>query len=185
MSKSGTPLVAVGDVLDLADGDYFIGSGPFDYGGTKVRVRVKHVPVGAAGWRGDWLSMLVVEVLAGGRDGRDLSMIVHRRALLGDRPPATAEAPPTGQRLHIPLRPGWQCAGCETAWPCETAKIDLLAGYRSMRLSLSLYLAGLYIEAMNDLYVRANDSLPPDPRALFERFLGWGNPPLKGDHHTR
>jgi hypothetical protein len=168
---SGTPLVSVGDILDLSDGDYFTGSGPFDYGAAKMRVRVKHVPMGTAGWRGDWLSMLVVEVLAGGRDGVDLAMIVHRRAFPDRTSPQRVEG------LHIPLRPSWQCGTCEeTAWPCETAKIDLVAGYHGMRISLSLYLAGLYIEAMDDIYVRGADKTTLDPRQLFERFLGWGNP---------
>jgi hypothetical protein len=167
---SATALVSVGDVLELADGDYFTGSGPFDYGAAKMRVRVKHVPQGAAGWRGDWLSLLVVEVLAGGRDGVDLAMIVHRRVFPDRTPPQRVEG------RHIPLRPGWQCGACEeTAWPCGTAKTDLVASYHGMRISLSLYLAGLYVEAMDDIYVRGADQTTPDPRQLFERFLGWVN----------
>lgn len=164
--------VGIGDVLELSDEDYFVGTGPpFDYGGARLRVRVKHLPTGAAGWRGDWLSLIAVEILPGGHDGRDLAMIVHRRAF-----PVRA-APRRAEGLHIPLRPSWRCGGCEeTAWPCESAKADLLAGYHGMRISLSLYLAALYVDAMDDIYVRSADRTAPDPRHLFERFLGWNNP---------
>jgi hypothetical protein len=86
-------LVTVGDVLNLEDGDYFTGAGPFDYGDRKMRVRVKHVPPGAAGRRGDWLGMLVVEVLAGGADGRDLAIIAHQRVLPGYVPPTPSGLP--------------------------------------------------------------------------------------------
>jgi hypothetical protein len=79
--------------------------------------------------------------------------------------------------LHIPLCPSSQRGECQgTAWPCDAAKIDLIAGYHGMRISLSRYLAGLYIEAMNDIYVRGADPSTPDPRQLYERFVGWGNP---------
>lgn len=72
--------------------------------------------------------------------------------------------------LHLPRRPLWACAGCETEWPCEPAKSELLFSYQGMPVSLSLFVAGQFVRALEDLS-RLDSGSPPDPRALFERFF--------------
>ena len=177
---SERPLVSVGDVLDLTERDYMLGYGPFLDGIGTIRIRVKHVPEGAAGWRGDWVSMLAVEVLPGNHDGRDLAMIVHHRALPGYVPPApepssqpaVTRTPPVGEGLHIPLRPMWFCRVDAMPWPCAEARLDLTAGYRGLEISLCCYLATQFQAALTDLHT-LNPDTAPEPRALYERFLGW------------
>jgi hypothetical protein len=56
--------------------------------------------------------------------------------------------------------------------PCGEAKLALLAEYHDVRVSMYLYLAAQFGDAMADLYLLSADTAP-DPRALFDRFLGW------------
>jgi hypothetical protein len=72
--------------------------------------------------------------------------------------------------LHVPRRPLRACTGCETEWPCEAAKSELLISYQGMPVSLSLYLASQFVRAIEDLS-RLDSGRAPDPRAFFERFF--------------
>ena len=68
---------------------------------------------------------------------------------------------------HEPVRPGWSCQGCRQAWPCPDGRRELLAAPNKARLSLSMYLAGQFLAACQEL--------PTTPAGeLYQRFLGWG-----------
>ncbi|WP_326561545.1 hypothetical protein [Micromonospora sp. NBC_01796] len=190
---SGPFRLRVGEILDLTAGSYLISPDPSSARLTNLRVRVKHVPPGTTGWQGDWLSLLAVELLPGDVDGRDLALVVHRRALT-ERPhpqpppatpaapaPAPVPAPPvrelTGafasdRGLHIPLRPMWFCRVDAMPWPCAEARLGLTEGYRGLEISLCCYLAIQFQQALTDLHT-LNPDTAPEPRALYERFLGW------------
>jgi hypothetical protein len=76
--------------------------------------------------------------------------------------------------LHVPLRPLWICRVDAYPWPCADARLDLTNGYRGKTMSLTLLLAAHFVEALNDLHSIDPDlGTPPDPRALYERFMGW------------
>jgi hypothetical protein len=67
---------------------------------------------------------------------------------------------------HVPVRPTWTCAGCSSAWPCDTRRAELLAEYDRAPVSLSLFLAACLVDAARDLpYASAGD--------LYGRFVGW------------
>ncbi|MGW4464599.1 hypothetical protein [Micromonospora sp. NPDC004704] len=174
---SGPFRLRVGEILDLAAGNYLISPDPSTARLANLRVRVKHVPPGTTGWQGDWLSLLAVELLPGDLDGRDLALVVHRRAL-AERPPVAALAQePTGtfasdRGLHIPLRPMWFCRVDAMPWPCAEARLGLTEGYRGLEISLCCYLAIQFQQALTDLHT-LNPDTAPEPRALYERFLGW------------
>ncbi|MFJ6196637.1 hypothetical protein [Micromonospora sp. NPDC092111] len=78
-------------------------------------------------------------------------------------------------RLHVPHRPLWLCLACGDPWPCGTARLILAAEYRNSPVALSIYLAGMLYNAVDDLY-RLNPHDAPKPGALHERFLGWATP---------
>ena len=82
--------------------------------------------------------------------------------------------PPVPTVLHLPLRPLWICRVDAYPWPCADARLDLTNGYRDKTISLTLFLAAQFVEALGDLHT-IDPALgpPPDPRALYERFLGW------------
>jgi hypothetical protein len=67
---------------------------------------------------------------------------------------------------HIPLRPGWLCAGCGGHWPCGPRQRQLRAEYSGVSVSLAMFLAACMVEAAHDM---------PQAMAgqLYERFLGW------------
>ncbi|WP_435207423.1 hypothetical protein [Micromonospora sp. bgisy143] len=90
------------------------------------------------------------------------------RGPVADRPRRRGQTPP-----HTPLRPHWACRADGQPWPCATARLMLKAEYESKMPSLSIYLAGLFYEAMRDLY-HLNPHDGPSPRALYDRFVGWG-----------
>jgi hypothetical protein len=73
------------------------------------------------------------------------------------------------------LRPLWLCRRCAAPWPCATARLALTCEYADDRVALSIYLCAALHEATADLY-RLNPNDAPDPRALFDRFLGWAPP---------
>ncbi|MFI7022855.1 hypothetical protein [Micromonospora sp. NPDC049900] len=77
--------------------------------------------------------------------------------------------------VHVPLRPLWLCRACGMPWPCATARLTLLADYRESRVALSIYLAGMLYDAVDDLY-RLDPHNVPKPASLHERFLGWAAP---------
>ncbi|MEV0806420.1 hypothetical protein [Micromonospora sp. NPDC050200] len=85
----------------------------------------------------------------------------------------TGSSQPT--RLHVPLCPLWLCRACGAPWPCGTARLTLLADYRGSHVALSIYLAGMLYNAVDDLH-RLNPHNRPKPGALHERFLGWAAP---------
>ncbi len=72
---------------------------------------------------------------------------------------------------HLPMRPTWLCRVCAGAWPCAPAKLALLTEYRRRhRIALCDYLAGQYLDALDDLSTHS----PNTPRGdLYARFLGW------------
>lgn len=87
-------LVRVGDVLDLPKNCYLLGTpGDLHSGTGDLRVRIRHLPPGAEGWTGHWLSLTAVEILPDGTEGAELSMAVHRLMLPGYEP--------------VELPPGW------------------------------------------------------------------------------
>ncbi|SDY10613.1 hypothetical protein SAMN05444365_101687 [Micromonospora pattaloongensis] len=73
---------------------------------------------------------------------------------------------------HTPLRPIWLCRACAAPWPCGSARLALTAEYADDPVGLCVYLCATLHEAVADLY-RLNPDDGPDPRAVFERFLGW------------
>ncbi|GHJ12724.1 hypothetical protein TPA0908_07190 [Micromonospora sp. AKA38] len=50
--------------------------------------------------------------------------------------------------LHSPQRPSWVCAACELPYPCRAALATLAAGDA---LATQVYLAGLFVSAVDDL----------------------------------
>ncbi|MFV2102023.1 hypothetical protein [Micromonospora sp. LOL_024] len=78
-------------------------------------------------------------------------------------------------QVHVALRPLWLCRACAAPWPCATARLTLLAEYRDSHVALSIYLAGMLYNAVDDLY-RLDPHDAPKPAALHRRFLGWAAP---------
>ncbi|RKR87449.1 hypothetical protein BDK92_1725 [Micromonospora pisi] len=75
---------------------------------------------------------------------------------------------------HLPLRPLWICRIDAYPWPCADARLDLTSGFRDRTVNLTLFLAAQYVDALNDLHtIDPTLGPPPDPRVLYERFLGW------------
>ncbi|MGW4465954.1 hypothetical protein [Micromonospora sp. NPDC004704] len=75
---------------------------------------------------------------------------------------------------HVALPQLWICRVDAYPWPCADARLNLLAGFNGRLLALNLYLAPLFVEALTDLSAIAPDLAdPPDPRAIYERFMGW------------
>ncbi|MGW3612179.1 flavin reductase [Micromonospora sp. NPDC005163] len=74
------------------------------------------------------------------------------------------------RRDHLPSRPTWRCQACGIAWPCSTAKLRLLAEYRTDRAALLAHLAALSEAAAGQL---AGPGIPPAD--LVERFTGWAS----------
>ncbi|MEO3775556.1 hypothetical protein ABGB16_01640 [Micromonospora sp. B11E3] len=75
-------------------------------------------------------------------------------------------------RPHQPIRPLWLCRTCAAPWPCATARLALLREYADDRVALLVYLGGQLHDAADELY-RLNPHDGPEPRQLFDRFLGW------------
>ncbi|MFC8846529.1 MULTISPECIES: hypothetical protein [unclassified Micromonospora] len=87
-----------------------------------------------------------------------------------------AGPPPTP---HTALQPLWLCRACAAPWPCAVARLTLRREYTHDRVGLHVYLCAVLHEATADLYrLRPHDGL--DPRALFDRFLGWARGPGSG-----
>lgn len=91
----------------------------------------------------------------------------------GDRPcPARSVRLASGPRGHVPLRPIWLCRACGLPWPCGRAKLDLLAEYHDSMVSLFLYLASQFHDAIDDLH-KVNAGVCGSVAGLFDRFLSW------------
>ncbi|RKN38872.1 hypothetical protein [Micromonospora endolithica] len=73
---------------------------------------------------------------------------------------------------HTALRPLWLCRACAAPWPCATARLTLCREYAHDPVALRVYLCTLLYDAAADLY-RLNPYDGPDPKDLFNRFLGW------------
>ncbi|WP_341717007.1 hypothetical protein QQG74_24110 [Micromonospora sp. FIMYZ51] len=84
----------------------------------------------------------------------------------GGRTLVTTTAP------HMPLRPLWLCRACAAPWPCGSARVTLLREYAHDRVALLVYLGGQLHDAAEQLY-RLNPNDGPNPKQLFDRFLGW------------
>ncbi|MFG1954740.1 hypothetical protein [Micromonospora sp. NPDC048830] len=78
----------------------------------------------------------------------------------------------TPPRPHLPIHPLWLCRACAAPWPCATARLTLLREYAHDRVALLVHLGGQLHDAADDLY-RLNPHDGPEPRHLFDRFLGW------------
>ena len=62
-------------------------------------------------------------------------------------------------RPHLPMRPLWRCRGCGALWPCQPARLALLAEYRDDRVGLLVYLGTMMAEA-GDQLARLNGAPP-------------------------
>jgi hypothetical protein len=67
---------------------------------------------------------------------------------------------------HQPRRPQWTCQACGLQWPCADGKAELFSQYAHDRVGLLVYLAGLLVEAVQEV-----DAMPP--QLLLDRFLRW------------
>ncbi|MGW4464415.1 hypothetical protein [Micromonospora sp. NPDC004704] len=77
---------------------------------------------------------------------------------------------------HIPIPKLWICRIDAYPWPCADARLNLLAGFNGRTLALNLYLGAQFVEALGDLSaIDPATGDPPDPRVLFERFIGWAS----------
>jgi hypothetical protein len=86
-------LVAVGETLELAGGDYLYGNRPDNLGDNgALRLRVTHLPEGADTWQGDWISLVGVPLAPGGGDGPECVLVVWVRALPGYASAAVSES---------------------------------------------------------------------------------------------
>jgi hypothetical protein len=64
------------------------------------------------------------------------------------------------------MRPSWQCLACGEDWPCPPRRSELRAGSPRGRVSLALFMAQYFQEALDDHpHTPAGD--------VYARFLGW------------
>ncbi|WP_080637016.1 flavin reductase [Salinispora vitiensis] len=66
------------------------------------------------------------------------------------------------------MRPLWRCRACGADWPCQPARLALLAEYRGRRSALLAHQGKLLAEATDQLS-RLNGTRPD----LRERFVNW------------
>ncbi|MEV6691346.1 flavin reductase [Micromonospora sp. NPDC051196] len=71
---------------------------------------------------------------------------------------------------HVPSRPAWRCRACGAPWPCQPAKLRLLAEYAGNMPSLMVYLVALREEAAEHLAELASAT---PPKNLHRRFTDW------------
>lgn len=81
------------------------------------------------------------------------------------------------QSEHAPSRPTWGCRACGRDWPCAGARGDLILEYRFNPTALSILMASLMHNAIDDLTAYGEGS----PTDLFERFLAWTRPALTSE----
>lgn len=67
---------------------------------------------------------------------------------------------------HPPLRPGWECELCASAWPCHIERVRLAERFGADRVGLSTYMNGRLSQAARELPAVT-------PSELFERFVRW------------
>ncbi|RGC68946.1 hypothetical protein C5N14_10355 [Micromonospora sp. MW-13] len=75
-------------------------------------------------------------------------------------------------REHLPVRPIWLCRVCAGPWPCSPARLRLRHEYADSPVTLAVYLAGLMLEA-GDQLTRLHPYTAPPAGVLYRRFLGW------------
>ena len=83
------------------------------------------------------------------------------------------------QLLHVARRPLWICRVDAQPWPCAEARLRLLQEYREDPVAVRIYLGTALHELIADCY-RLNPDTAPEPRALFDRTLGWLPPRQPG-----
>ncbi|MGC4804926.1 hypothetical protein [Micromonospora sp. DT233] len=92
------------------------------------------------------------------------------------RPPGPPRpTPPPVVREHLPVRPIWLCRVCGGPWPCSPARAHLRQEYAGCLVTLAVHLAGLMLEADDELN-RLHPYTAPPPGMLHHRFLGWLRP---------
>lgn len=143
----------VGDVVALSEQHYCYGLGTLTLRVIELGRRERHSD-------GIWIHLRGVELdhPSGPRQRRVLAKLDTVRV----RPvPAPA--------AHVPIRPGWECAGCGRPWPCPDRRDRLLINYAGNRAALGVYLGLQLADATSDLrHHPAGD--------LYTRFLGWLRP---------
>jgi hypothetical protein len=86
-------LVSVGQVVNIAPGDFRYGRAPTPQSETHpLHLRVTHVPKNLAAVKPDWVALLGVELQPGGVDGPHQCVVIRTRAL----PDHPTQAPTTG-----------------------------------------------------------------------------------------
>ncbi|MFY1673815.1 flavin reductase [Plantactinospora sp. WMMB334] len=75
-----------------------------------------------------------------------------------------------GFRPHLPIRPLFLCRTCGGKWPCQPARLALLAMFQDDRQGLRLHLARKLLTALADQPCT-------DTATLTTRFLAWLPPP--------
>ena len=86
---------------------------------------------------------------------------------------------------HVPRRPTWLCRTCSVEWPCQPARSLLPLECGDNRIGLYRLLGVQLYDAAIDLY-QLNPNPGPDPKELYERFLGWVliGDPVRGSART-
>ncbi|ABP52628.1 hypothetical protein Strop_0143 [Salinispora tropica CNB-440] len=144
---AGLPF-GVGSVVQLAEQHYCYGLGTLTLRIVEVGRRVRRTD-------GLWIHMRGVQLGSPPRQRRVLARL-----------DAIQTQPVPIPVTHIPVRPGWDCAGCGAAWPCPDRRRRLLDRYAGNPAALGIYLSTQMTAAVPDLR-----HLPPEE--LYERFLGW------------
>ncbi|MGW4464701.1 hypothetical protein [Micromonospora sp. NPDC004704] len=80
-------LVSVGDIVNAEAEDYYRGGQVgVQHGDGDLHIRVTHVPMDAATWAGDWVTVRGVEMPPGQPEQPEACFVVHARALPGFDP---------------------------------------------------------------------------------------------------
>ncbi|GIG88882.1 hypothetical protein [Plantactinospora endophytica] len=176
------PDIRVGDILEVAEGDYCFGLGRLILEVIELGRRERHTD-------GLWLHLRGVELQP--PDGvrlRQRRLLVRLDALAirpgplsrrhppeqraderhapGQRSPEPFDGTTSPRRAHLPRRPDWTCAGCDEDWPCPDQQARFLIRYQHNRLALLSHLgryAALAVAELPDL----------SPEELRSRFLDW------------
>lgn len=67
---------------------------------------------------------------------------------------------------HNPAMITWICEGCNTQWPCDTRRLQLMATYVGSMPALVQFMTANMLVAMND-----HPAVPCG--VVYRRFLGW------------
>ncbi|MDT4992533.1 MAG: hypothetical protein QOH97_2425 [Actinoplanes sp.] len=69
-----------------------------------------------------------------------------------------------GPEEHTPQRPIWECRACGESWPCDPARVQLIAEMDRINLAVYMWLNLEY----------AVLEIPAMPASeLFDRFISW------------